>query len=188
MTKVKVREKYRGLTRQEILDKTYELGSNFEKRSHSCSQSTAAAIHELLEMDDLVVKLATSLCGGSANQFLGTCGGLTAGIMVLDYFFGRPAEKMSYEKETQANIDAMVSAFEAPELLADRFWREYGTIQCINIHRQLFGRFYYAKDPDEADKLEKAGAHSDPTKCVHIVGNAARWVMEILLDKEAVEV
>lgn len=31
MTKAKVREKYRGLSRQELLDKAYELGFNFEK-------------------------------------------------------------------------------------------------------------------------------------------------------------
>lgn len=31
MTKAKVREKYRGLSRQELLDKAYELAFNFEK-------------------------------------------------------------------------------------------------------------------------------------------------------------
>ena len=31
MVKAKVREKYRGLSRQELLDKAYELGFNFEK-------------------------------------------------------------------------------------------------------------------------------------------------------------
>ena len=49
MIKAKVREKYRGLSRQELLDKAYELGFNFEKNSFSCSQSVVAAIHELLD-------------------------------------------------------------------------------------------------------------------------------------------
>jgi len=37
------------------------------------------------------------------------------------------------------------------------------------------------------EKFEKAGGYSAPDKCCHIVGNAARWVMEILLDKGAIE-
>ena len=77
MTKAKVREKYQGLSPQELLDKAYELGFNFEKNSYSCSQSTVAAIHELLDIDDVVVKVATSLSGGSAEQFSGTCGVLS---------------------------------------------------------------------------------------------------------------
>jgi len=187
VTKAKVREKYRGLSRQELLDKEYELGFNFEKNSYSCSQSTVASIHELLEMDDVVVKVATSLCGGSAEQFLGTCGALAGGIMALDYYFGRPVEKMSYQEHIQANTDALTPAFETPRLLADKFWREYGTIHCAQIQRQLFGRFFYLLDPDELKKFEAAGGHSAPDKCSHVTGTGARWVMEILLDQGAVE-
>jgi len=187
MTKAKVREKYRGLSRQELIDKAYELGSNYEMKSQSCSQSTVKAIHELLDIDDLVVKVATSACGGSDLQVLGTCGGLAGGTIVLDYFFGRPAEKMSHEEEIKANLEALKAAFDGPTSLANKFWKEYGTIHCANIQRQLFGRFFYVLDPEELRKLDKAEAHSNPEKCGHIVGNAARWVMEILLDKGAVE-
>lgn len=35
------------------------------------------------------------------------------------------------------------------------------------------------------EKFKKAGGHAD--KCPHVAGNVARWVMEILLDKGAVE-
>jgi hypothetical protein len=31
-----------------------------------------------------------------------------------------------------------------------------------------------------------AGAHSDPAKCMSVVGSAARWVLEILIEKNAV--
>jgi C_GCAxxG_C_C family probable redox protein len=185
MIKAKLRKKYRGLSHQELLDKAYEMGSNFEKYSIGCSQCTVAALHELLDIDDLVVRVASSLGGGTAMQFLGACGSLSGGVMILDYCFGRPLEKMSYQKEIKANHDAWFAATEAPMLLANRFWKEYGTINCVNIQRQLFGRFYYAVDPDESEKMLKAGVH-EPTKCPHIVGNAARWVMEILLDKNAV--
>ena len=187
MAEAKVREKYRGLSRQELLDKVYELGSDFEKNSGSCSQSTVAALHELLDIDDVLVKASTSLCGGSAEQFLGTCGTLSGGIMVLDYFFGRPVEKMSYQERIQANIDALHSAFETPLLLADKFVNGYGVIICAQIQRQLFGRFFYLLDPDEREKFVEAGGTSDPDKCRRVVGNAARWVIEILLDKGAIK-
>ncbi|UCC90582.1 MAG: C_GCAxxG_C_C family protein [Dehalococcoidia bacterium] len=187
MTKVKVREKYRGLSRQELLDKAYELGFNFEKNSFSCSQSTVAAIHELLEMDDVVVKVATSLSGGTAEQFSGTCGPLAGGLIVLGYFFGRPVEKLSYQECTKDNVDALLASLPITQLLADKFVKEYGTIICPYIQRRLFGRTWWLRDPEELEKFEAAGGHSAPDKCSHVTGTGARWAMEILLDKGAVE-
>ena len=182
-----IREKYRGLSRQELLDKAYELGFNYEKSSESCSQSVVAALHELLDIDDVVVKVATSSAAGQAAQIVGTCGGLVGGTLILDYFFGRPAENMSYQEFIQDNDDLLMDAVEVAKLLYDKYVREYGTILCPHIQVQLFGRHYYLGDPDETEKFEKAGGHSDPKKSAcHIVGNAAQWVMEILLDKGVV--
>jgi len=72
---MKVREKYQNLPRAELLNKVYELGVNYEINSYSCSQCTVAALHEVLGFEDLLVKAATSLCGGVAFQLCGTCGG-----------------------------------------------------------------------------------------------------------------
>ena len=187
MVKAKVNPKYRGLSRQELQDKAYELGFNFEKNSTSCSQCTVAAIQEILDMDDVVVRVASSSCGGQTSQLLGTCGALVGGTMVLDYYFGRPLEKMSYKEFVQTNLDAILSAGEVAGLLFNKYIKEYGTIICSHIMMQLFGRLYYVKDKGELEKFEAVGGHSAPDKCSHIVGSAARWVMEILLDKGAVE-
>ena len=183
MPEAKLREKYKGLSRQELLDKAYEIGRGFEMNSQCCSQSTVATIHELLEMDDCMVRAANSLTAGTALQVLGTCGALAGGIMSLDYFHGRPVEKMSYTERIESNVAAAVPAFEAPKMLANKYWKEYGTIICAEIWRQLFGRFFFPIDPEDYNRMQNAGAHSDPTKCGHIVGNATRWVIEILLDK-----
>ena len=187
MTKAKVRDKYQGLSRQELIDRAYELAFNFEKNNYSCSQSVVAAIHELLDIDDVVVKVATSLSGGSAEQFSGTCGTLSGGLIALGYFFGRPVAKLSPYEQKQSNVNALFASFPAPQALADKYWKEYGTILCPHIQRQLFGRTWWLLDPDDLAKFEKAGGHSAPDKCCHVVGNGARWVMEILLDKGAVE-
>jgi hypothetical protein len=187
MTRAKLREKYQGLSRQELLDKAYELGCNYEINSQSCSQSVAAALHELLNIDDVVVKVASSSCGGQAIQVVGTCGGLIGGTMVLDYFFGRPVKNTSYQEFIRDNMKPLMGGLETARLLYDKYIEEYGTIICPHIQVQLFGRSYYLADREELKKFNEAGAHSDPTKCGRITGNAARWVMEILLDKDAVE-
>lgn len=188
MLKTKVKDKYQGLSRQELLDKVYDLGFNFEKYSESCSQTTAIALHEILDIDDVVVKVATSVCAGHAGEVIGTCGALIGGTMVLDYFFGRPAENMSYQERIEANMEPLVNAIEVAHSLYDKYFKKYGTILCPHIHVQLYGRHYYFLDPDEMEKFNKAGGHSDPEKsCCMVVGTAARWVMEILLDKGVVE-
>jgi hypothetical protein len=56
------------LSREELLDKAYELWFNFEKYNYSCSQSVVATMHRLLEIDDSLVRAATALSGGTANQ------------------------------------------------------------------------------------------------------------------------
>jgi len=187
MTKAKVREKYRGLSSQELIDKAYELGFNFENKSFSCSQSGVAAIHELLEIDDLVVKVATSLSGGTAEQFMGTCGALSGGLIVISYFFGRPAEKMSYETEIKTNVEALFGSFPITQTLVDKFVAEYGSFLCPVIQRKLFGRTWWLRDEDELVKFDAAGGHTDSDKCCRVAGNGAKWVMEILLDQGVVE-
>jgi C_GCAxxG_C_C family probable redox protein len=180
---LKIRDKYRDLSNEELLDKAYQLGFNYEKHAHSCSQSTVAAIYELVEMDDVVVKVSTSLCGGSASQMLGSCGALAGGIIALDYFFGRPVEKMSPADPTKADTAPIGEAGKRADILAEKFIKRYGTFICCQIQRQLLGRIFWPKDEQEMAKLVASGAHDDPDKCCDVVGNASRWTLEILLDE-----
>jgi C_GCAxxG_C_C family probable redox protein len=174
-----LRGKYRNLSRQQLQDKAYELGVKRERNSHSCSQSTVAALHEILGFDDVVVKVATSSCAGQALQAAGTCGALVGGAMVLDYYFGRPVQNLS---DTDARSSIAVA-----KLLYDKYVKEYGTIICAHIQAQLFGRVYYLDDPEELEKFEEAGGHSDPKKCVSVVGNTARWVIDVLFEKGVIK-
>lgn len=178
----KIREEYRSLSTDELLKKVYDFGVAYEMNSFSCSQSTVAALHRILDFPDVLVKAACCGAGGTASQLVGTCGALTGGIMVLDYFFGRPFEHMSDREMIQdPNISDLMSAMPIAESLADKYFKEYGTITCANIQRQLFGRLFWLDDTDEFQKLDKAGGHSDPEKCSSIVGNAAKWTTEIIL-------
>jgi C_GCAxxG_C_C family probable redox protein len=186
--KAKLREKYRGLSPQELQDKAYQLGFDFEKNAQSCSQSVVAAFHELFKMDDAVVRVATSSCGGQAVQAQGTCGALIGGTMVLDYFFGRPVENVSHEELIKDDLRALVGSLKIARLLYERYVKEYGVILCAPLQVQLYGRTYYLADRDELKKFNEAGAHSDPqVSCCRVAGNAARWVMEILQEQDAIE-
>jgi hypothetical protein len=180
---MKVREKYRNLSRAELLDKAYELGVNFERSSRSCSQCTVAALHEILGFEDVLVKAATSSCGGQAIQGTGTCGAIIGGTLVLDRYLGRPLEKVSVQEVIPANMEALENAISTASLLCKKYNKEYGSILCPQIQTRLYGRSYCFEDPSDSREFEKAGGHSDPAKCLGVVGNSARWVMEILLDK-----
>jgi hypothetical protein len=182
-----IREEYRGLSREELLQKVYDFGVAYESHSFSCSQSAVAALYRVLDFPDALVKASCSNAAGTAMHLVGTCGGLVGGLMVLDYFAGRPFEHMS-DKEIieDPNINDLSAAQEVAKWLPKKYIEEYGTINCANIQLQIYGRTFYLEDPDDMQKLEEAGGHSNPEKCPHIVGNAAKWTMEILLDKGVV--
>jgi hypothetical protein len=185
---LKVREEYRNLSRRELMGKIHELGAGYEKNSGSCSQCTVATLHNILAFEDVLVKAATSSCGGHARQSTGTCGGVVGATMVLDYYFGRPVEKLSAIEKIPANTQALGEAINVVSLLCSKYLQEYGSILCPGIQKKLFGRSFHLGNPDEFKAFEAAGGHSDPGKCLSVVGNSACWVMEILLDKGIVEI
>ncbi|MBN1613566.1 MAG: C_GCAxxG_C_C family protein [Deltaproteobacteria bacterium] len=183
----KVREEYRRLSRRKLLQRVYDFGSAYEINSYSCSQCTVAALYRVLDIPEALVKAACSNAAGTAWQLVGTCGGLVGGIMVLDYFYGRPFGHMSDKKVIQdPNVTDLLSSQKIARLLFNKYIEEYGTITCADIQQQLYGRVFYLEDMQEFQKMEEAGGHANPEKAPKIVGNAARWTMEILLDKGAV--
>lgn len=188
MEKGKIREEYLGLSREELLDKAYELGFNFEKYSFSCSQSVVAALHRLLEIDDVVVKVSMPLSGGTAEQFMGTCGSLSGGLVVLAYFFGRPVDKMSATERNIGVSKPLFASLRITKLLVDKYVEQYGTILCPHIQRKLFGRTWWLRDTAELQKFEALGGHSAPDKCAHVAGTGARWTLEVLFDKGVLDI
>jgi len=182
-----LRKEFRVLPREELLQKVYDFGVAYESHSFSCSQSAVAALYRVLDFPSALVKASCSNAGGTAGHLVGTCGGVVGGMMVLDYFTGRPFEHMS-DKEVieDPNVNDLSAAIEVAKWLPKKYMEEYGSINCVNIQFQIYGRPFYLEDPDEMQKLEEAGGHSNPEKCPRVVGNAAKWTMEILLDKGAV--
>ncbi len=182
-----VSEKYRSLSRRQLLEKAYDLGVDFERHSGSCSQCTVAALHEILGFEDILVKIASSSCGGQAGLSMGACGGVIGGTLVLDYYLGRPAEMVSAAKEIPEAHAALSRSMEVARLLCGQFMRQYGSILCPGLQENIYGRSFNLQDPADWQAFVEAGAHSDPTKCMSVVGNASKWTLEILLDSNIIE-
>ena len=176
-----VTEKYRDLSRQQLLDKAEDLGIAYEKNSGGCSQCTAAALKEILGFEDIVVQIATSACGGQAGLATGVCGAVIGGTIVLDYYLGRPSAMLSATETIPGSVEKLENAMEAARSLCNRFIDRYSSILCPGVQTRIYGRSFDLQDPVWQAFMD-AGAHTDPTKCMSVVGNAARWTLEILMD------
>jgi C_GCAxxG_C_C family probable redox protein len=182
-----VSDKYRKMSKEQLLGAVYQLGADYEGYSGSCSQCTVAALRDVLGFEDIIVKIATSSCGGQAVKSVGTCGAVIGGTIVLDYYFGRNASNVSNKESIPLGKGEMANAMVIAGLLCDKYNKEYGSILCPRIQETIFGRSFNLSSPEDWQEFEKAGAHDDPSKCMSVVGNAARWTLEILLDEGAVE-
>jgi C_GCAxxG_C_C family probable redox protein len=178
---IRLRDTYRNLSPQALEDKAYELAFSYQRWSKSCAQSVVAAISQITEIDSCLVKAATSFVGGQVSQAVGTCGALIGGTIVLDCFFGRPVENISPNSSPPESLQRLMDAQEIAYQLYTRYVSEYGTILCPEIQTQLVGRYYYLWDPDEMAEFERLGGFR--SKCSHVAGKAARWVIQILVDR-----
>jgi len=161
---------------QELAEKAYSAGFEYEKQYGGCAQCVIAALQDVLELrnegSDAVFKAATSLEGGVGCEGDGHCGAYSGSVMMFGHIIGRERDNLADPESIRKQTNALAQA------LHERFIERYGTIICHGIHRNIFGRPYYLRDSTESDKFREAGAHID--KCTAVVGQAARWAVEIL--------
>lgn len=160
-----------------ILEEAYERGAGYERDYAGCAQSLLLAIQETFGMEDpAVFRAASGLAGGIGLSIKGPCGGLTAGIMALSQRYGRERSKIE-------DIEGVrFKSYELARKLYQRFIGEYGSCLCQDIQRKVLGRAYNLADAEEYGEFEKAGGHAE--KCPSVVGKAASWVAEIILEQE----
>jgi len=167
-------------TKQELLDKAYELGFEYEKVYRGCSQCVIAAIQDTLDIrDDSVFKAGTGLAGGGGLTGIGVCGGYVGAVMVISQLLGR--ERSNFEDPEGIRY----KTFELTRKFLEDYTRELGSIICRDIQLIKFGRPYYIADPDDYEKFEAAGAHVD--KCPDVVGRAAQLAVGLILDEGLIE-
>jgi C_GCAxxG_C_C family probable redox protein len=159
-----------------LTEKAYQLGFEYERDYRGCSQCVFAALQDVLglrnEVTDGIFKSATAFAGGAALEGDGQCGAYSGALMMIGYIIGRERDNFDDPEGIRVKTN------ELARRLHDRFLERYGTIVCHQIHRNIFGRPYYLPDREQLAKFDEAGAHAD--KCTGVVGEAARWTVEIL--------
>jgi C_GCAxxG_C_C family probable redox protein len=165
--------------RQEILERAFETGKNYETKNGGCPQCTLAAIFDVLGIEnDAVFKAAAALADGVGLTGDGHCGALSGGTMAIGYLYGR-------EKKDFTDIMKLVPSNLMAKELRDRFVEKYGTVRCHDLQNKFFGRFYNLYDPAELEAAFKGGMLDT---CSTVVGEVARMTVDIILTaQEAAE-
>ncbi|MCK5636900.1 MAG: C-GCAxxG-C-C family protein, partial [Thermoplasmatales archaeon] len=71
-------------SKEELLDKVYNLAFKYEAERGSCPQCVVSAIMETLDVGDPeTVKAIDALAGGTALSTQGTCGALVGGLVAI---------------------------------------------------------------------------------------------------------
>ena len=157
-----------------LSSKAYELGFEYEKTYKGCGQCYMAAVQDTLNIkNDALFKALSGYAGGGGLIGSSGCGGYVGGILILSLLKGRERDDF-----TDA-AGVRFKSFEMARKLHDIFIEEYGTIICRDIQTKIMGRPFYLADKDDLDKMNAAGGHD--TKCTSVVGNAAKWTVELIL-------
>ena len=162
--------------KDDYINRAYDLGYEYEKTYRGCAQCTLAAVQDALEIrDDNLFRAASSLASGGGLTCAGSCGGFSAGLMLIGSLFGRRREHFDNDD------DFKYTAFRMGRELHERFIETYGTPICEQIHLRLFGRTYDLYDAEDKQQFNDDGGHTD--KCTSVVANAAAWTTQLLLDE-----
>jgi C_GCAxxG_C_C family probable redox protein len=159
------------MTNAEII--AYELGYEYERKYGACSQCTILAIMDSLGKRNADVFRASFGFAGGIGNLSEMCGALSAGIMMIGLENGRDLEHIDTQTEDEKRY-CMQMVRELHQL----YIAEYGSTKCADVHMRIFGRSFDQWDADEFQEFLRMGGHVD--KCTAVVGNVARWTVEIL--------
>jgi hypothetical protein len=140
---------------KEIVQKAYDLGSEYHAKYGNCAQTSVAALQEAVPFapkDELLIMAAAPLSGGATRTRDASCGAFTGAGLVIGSLCGR----------TRANFSGKAPL--AGELILqvhDKFVETWGDVICTNIRTKVEG------------------------KCPAVVGKAAEWAAEVLLKQFA---
>ena len=77
-------------SKEELLQKAYDLAFKYEAELGSCPQCVLAALHETLDIGNPeIIKAVDALAGGTSLSTEGTCGALIGGLVAISSIVGR---------------------------------------------------------------------------------------------------
>lgn len=153
-----------------------ELGFQFERTFKGCGQCTFAAVQQALgREEDRVFQALTPFAGGFGLSGDALCGALAGAGACFGLARGRRRSRFDGDRE------AKYAAFAMAQALRERFIWRYGSLLCKGVQERVFGRAFDLRSPQEREVFERAGAHVD--KCPRVVGDAARWCVQIIAEQ-----
>lgn len=162
------------MNKEELIQKAYKKGFYYEKTFRGCAQCTVAAIFDVLNIEnDTIFKAACGLASGGGLSCEGTCGGYTGSVMVMSSLFGRRRKFFDNDEDYKR------TAFRMAKILQEKFFNEFNTLTCNEIHKIVFGRTYDLWNPDEKHQFSLDGSHK--MKCTNVVGLSASWAVELII-------
>ncbi len=161
-----------------VVQQAYQRGFDYEQHYHGCAQAIIAALIdvELIDEDARLMEAATGLSGGMGLSGCGNCGAFTGGSMVLSYLHGLDLKKFKQRSGRDEAYDTVYALFR-------KFRDTYGSCMCREVQIRIFGRSFDLRDPADKERFREMGAHAE--KCPEVVGNAAKWTAEIILEQGA---
>ena len=169
---------------KELLEEVEEKGFMYSQQYKACSQCTLLALQEVFGLtNDAVLKASTGFAGG-IGRMGSICGALSGAVMALGILYGRDEETMKNPDEavrTQRREDIEDKLGTLIKKLRSKFEEEYGTIICDDIEVKLFGRSFDKWNPEERDEKASLGGYEG--KCPTVVGKAARWTAELIMEE-----
>jgi hypothetical protein len=93
----------------------------------------------------------------------------------MGLFFGRQLD--SFADHEGRRFDS----YRMARRLQQRFETAYGSGICKQIQERIMGRFYRLHNPEEFTAFVENGGHS--IHCPGVVGLAARWSAEIIIEE-----
>ncbi len=117
---------------QEILDRAYDKGFEYERKYGYCSQAVLSAIQDIFGgIDDKVIQASHSLAGGGSLDGDGTCGGYGGAMMAISAFFGRKRDQFG-----QGDVADWMDSSKLSRKVREKFIDEYGSIICNDIQKK----------------------------------------------------
>lgn len=169
---------YRRIRWTALAEQAGKLAFKYEQTYHGCGQCAFAAIAETLGIfDNSVFEAATGLAGGLGLVGDSTCGALLGATLAFGLVSPRHRDRFGGDSQSKYR------AYQMAQELAQMYLDAYGSIRCHDIHREILGRPFDLRDPEERKAFEAAGAHDD--KCTGVVSRAARWAVEIIGEQDS---
>lgn len=149
--------------------------SNAEKY-HGCSQRALYALQQHLDLWNIDVFRAASGFSGGIGGCGELCGALTGGLIAIGMVYGR------HSLESIETSSAFADSMERSAQRCDRFKEEFGSLNCRDVQKLIFGRSWDMGNPEEKnDFLSRA----DVNKCSNmVIKKVARMAAEVIFQRE----